>query len=124
MRRGLFVGMVLSVMVEGGSATPRALKLAQRMDRLGLGDRELSRLSGVSRGTVAKARTGNSRGSTYGRLEKALDDFELETGADRADETVTVVELPDGTRVSYRGKSAEDAAKFLSEFLAARNSDG
>jgi transcriptional regulator with XRE-family HTH domain len=121
----LLWGMVTSVTIQGGSdKPPRALRLAQRMDRLGLGNRELARLSGMSRNTIAAARTGASSATTYGKLEKALDDFERETGADQPDESVAVVELADGTRVTFRGVSAEEAARFAAEFLAHRDLHG
>ena len=121
MRRGLLSGMVTSVTIEGGQLPPRALRLSQRMDRLGLGNRELGRLSGVSRNTIAKARAGDSTATTYGKLEKTLDEFEHETGADEPDQLVATIDLADGTRVTFRGITPEEAARAAAEFLASHN---
>lgn len=101
--------------------SPRALRLRQRMDRLGLADRELSRLSGVNRGTIHKALRGESRSSTYGRLERVLD--QLERDANDGDllpdheEYVATLELVDGTRVTFTGMTPEEAARAAKVFL-------
>lgn len=109
--------------VEAKGGPPRALRLKQRMDRLGMGNREMARVSGVSRNTVASARAGKAQSATYGKLERALETIETETGADIPDEAVAVIELPDGTTVTFRGVSAEEAARFAAEFLATHNQD-
>lgn len=89
------------------------------MDRLGLPDRELSRLSGVDRGTIAKALRGESRSTTYGKLERLLD--KLEKGANEGellpDEFVAHLELPDGTKVTFSGMTPEQAARAARAFL-------
>jgi hypothetical protein len=91
------------------------------MDRLGLPAVDLARLAGVDPESVARARDGQARAATYGKLERALEAFERETGADQPDEAVATIDLPDGTQVTFRGLSADDAARFVSEFLASRD---
>jgi transcriptional regulator with XRE-family HTH domain len=119
--------MLACVDTPGGAAgTPSALRLTQRMDSLGLGNRELSRLSGLSRNTIQAAREGRARPATYGKLEMALDAFEHEVGADIPDprDVRAVMELPDGTRVTFRGLSAEDVARAVAVYLQESANEG
>ena len=89
---------------------PRALRLMQRMDRLGISARDLAKHAGVDRAAIASARQGRARATTYGQLEAALDKLEYEVGMDlvpkqngEAPFMVSTIVLPDGTRVSFEG---------------------
>lgn len=113
-------GMVMRVT----EPSPRALRLRQRLDRLGLPDRELSRLSGVNRSTIAKALRGESRSTTYGKLERVLADLEEESGLTDAEEFVAHLELADGTKVTFSGMTPEEAARAARAFLRERDAGG
>lgn len=102
--------------------TPRALRLMQRMDRLGLSARDLAKRAGVDRAAVATARQGRARSATYGLLEKALDAVEYEAGVDLVDDghpppTLSTITLPDGTVVTFEG-DATGVALAVAKFLA------
>ena len=107
--------------MDAAQETPRALALRQRMDRLGLPDRAFARRAGVNRSTIAKALKGHSRSATYGKLERVLDDLERDAnGGDPLpppSEKVADVELPDGTKVRFKGMTPEEAARAARVFL-------
>jgi hypothetical protein len=113
----LLCGMMTLVPLTNEGQEPRALRLAQRIDALGMSDRAFAKLAKTDRGTIKAAREGRSTATTYGHLESVLDDYEYEVGADAPDESVTTIELLDGRKILYRGLSPEDGAKFVTEFL-------
>lgn len=100
---------------------PRALRLIQRMDRMGISARSLAEQAGVDRESVKSARQGRARPATFGVLEATLDRLEYEMGPDEpAEPMVSVIELPDGTRVTFQGGSPSEVAQAAVDFLAAR----
>lgn len=102
-------------------AAPRALRLRQRMDRLGISDRELARLSKVDRGALTNALVGKARSSTFGRLERVLGQLEQGAGDDGSPIMGATLDLPDGTRVHFSGMTPEEAARAARAFLDARS---
>ena len=111
---------MLRVTEAGGAKTPRGLRLAQRMDRLGLSASDLEELTGVDRESIARAREGRSQAKTYGRLEAALERVETGIGPDEPDAMIATVDLADGTRITFKGVTPEEAARAAAEFLRAR----
>lgn len=96
---------------------PRALRLAQRMDRLGISARDLAGRASIDRASVTSARNGRARTATYGLLEAALDSLEDEYGMEPA-ATVSSIALPDGAIVTFEGDPGDvavAAARFLAE---------
>lgn len=94
--------------------------LKQRRLQLGLSLSELSRLSKVDRGVIAKLEAGGStvRETTIGAVSAALDRMEHETGQDTPDIVTSTIELPDGTRITFSGPAdgvAEAAARYVRE---------
>lgn len=110
------VGGMVGLMDE----VPRALRLIQRMDRMGISARSLAEQAGVDRESVKSARQGRARPATFGVLEATLDRLEHEMGPDDPEPLVSVIELPDGTRVTFQGGSPAEVAQAAVDFLAAR----
>lgn len=104
-----------------GQEAQRGINVGQRAERLGISVRELSDKAGVSRGATSRAVAGEVvRGATLGQLEATLDQIEAEIHGERMndEERVTTVELPDGTRVTFKGGSASEAVEFAELLLA------
>lgn len=86
---------------ESGSVgnTERAQKIQQRLDALGISDREFAERTGVDRKALRRAANGDPvRGSTYTAVETWLTKLEREVGQD-------MPELPEGMR--YVGDPAD-----------------
>lgn len=102
---------------------PRALRLAQRMDRLGISARDLASRAGIDRASITSARQGRARPATYGLLEAALDVIEDEYGMEPPATTSTIT-LPGGAIVTFEGDPGEvavAAARFLAELSTSPN---
>lgn len=102
---------------------PRALRIGQRIDRLGISEREFAVLARVDRGTIRKIRAGEKvRSSSIGKVEAQLDQLERDVGLDLppSSEVVSTIALPDGTQVTFSGLDPEAAAQAASEFLRRR----
>lgn len=95
----------------------RGNALARRMDSLGIGVRDLATRVGLDRQTVARAREGLARPTTYGVLEQWLDAFEHETGADVPAPLVGTVTLPNGTIVRFQGDDPTGVAEAVLKIL-------
>lgn len=118
--RSAGLGGTLEGMVGLMEEVPRALRLIQRMDRMGISARDLAQQAGVDRESVKSAREGRARPATFGILEATLGRLEREMGADEPDPLVSVIELADGTRVTFRGGTPEAVAQAAADFLAKR----
>jgi DNA-binding Xre family transcriptional regulator len=101
----------------------RGADIAARMDRLGISARELAQRVDLDRQSVTRAREGKARPATFGAIEAYLDRLEGEIGPDDASRAVTTIELPGGIRVTYKGGTPEEAARFAQDFLAGRETD-
>jgi transcriptional regulator with XRE-family HTH domain len=115
--------MLMFMEPPGGALPQRARALVDRLDALEMTEQELARRAGVDRQTVARAREGEARRGTYAKLEKTLDTLEAEIGPDIRD-VRAVMELPDGTRVTFRGLSAEDVARAVAVYLQESANEG
>jgi transcriptional regulator with XRE-family HTH domain len=92
-----------------------AERLRMRMDRLGISDSELARISGVNRDTIAAIKRGQGfRRSSLTKLETTLAKLEHEAGIGAPPSPEDVVEVtidfPDGSRATFvmRGPDAEE----------------
>ncbi len=98
-----------------------AERLRARMDRLGISDVELSRESGVDRGTISAIKRGQGfRRSTLARIENKLEELEHEAGLDAPppDEEQVIeiqMQLPGeaSATIVVRGPDAEERVANL-----------
>lgn len=79
-------GTFAAVKMDGMDAVGRGEEIRARRIGHGMNMNDLAKISGVSRQTIARAESGHPSVEelTYARLERALSDFEEETGADIA----------------------------------------
>lgn len=102
----------------------RGQELHRRAERLRISAKELSELARVSRQSTSNALAGRSvQPVTMERLEATLDRLEAEIHGERdldAEDRVTTIVLPDGTRVTHKGGSSAEAAEFAARFLENR----
>ena len=93
---------------------------ARRRIALGYSVRQAADLSGIGRGTIAKIEQGDTSGGpddlSAARYVRWLSDQERSLGMDNPERVVSVVELPDGTRVIFEG-DATTASAAAAAFL-------
>lgn len=99
------------------NSVERGDALAKRMDSLGFSVRDLAARVGLDRQTVARAREGQARPTTFGVLEQWLDDFEHETGADMPAPIIGTVTLPNGTIVRFQGDDPTGVTEAVLKIL-------
>lgn len=84
--------------------------------------KELAERAEVSRGAATRAVAGEGvQPVTLQRLEAALDRLEAEIHGERIDvedpERAVTIRLPDGTEVTFKGGTPQEAAQFAQAFL-------
>ena len=99
-------------------AETRGARIKARRSQLGLSVRELAARSGVNRETVTRVEAGEDRvrESSFGPLERTLDDLEQQTGMDTADIVTSTIELPDGTKITFSG-AADGVVEAVQKYL-------
>lgn len=93
-----------------------------RRTALGLTAKALAERAGVDRSRVAAAEAGGPvRPSTMGALDAALTQLEAEVSGpyDAPDHITNVIEMPDGTKVTFVG-SPENVVEAAQRFLKRR----
>lgn len=90
-----------------------------RRERLGVTKTALAKRAGVDRSRVTKVEEGvELRGATMRAIEQALDAYESEheqAGATPPEQMISVIELSDGTRVTFTG-SPENVVEAAHRF--------
>ena len=88
----------------------RGQAIKRRREAMGMSVAEMAERAGIDWETVSRAEEDASRGTTYAKLEKVLDDLEEEIGGppDQADHTVEfLLEGNFGVRVRVKGPVAD-----------------
>lgn len=106
-----------------GITDDQRARVKARRERLGMSQRDLEKESGVNRATIAAVETGdrNVRAASVQVISATLDRIEQEISGpyDAPEQVTNVIELPDGTRVTFVG-SPENVVEAATRFLSRR----
>lgn len=99
-------------------------RIKSRRLALGLSLRAMAEESGVHRTTLTRIESGapGVEEHSMSRVLATLDRLEHRYGLDDPSHTVSVIELPDGSRVTFTG-SPDGVAEAAARFLASRDTD-